>query len=275
MRTISIGDPHGRDAWKNHTHGSVRAYHEWETGADAMMPADHMYPFEEFDRIVFMGDYVDSFDISNVEILHNLKQIIDFKRAEPDRVVLLVGNHDVQYFVMHTICQGYRSAMRHDLYDLFMGNIDLFKFAHSETDARGRVHLWTHAGVTSGWYNLFVSKMTADDYRFRDDAMELAFDDNPEGLLNFAWDRRGDGRDVLFNVDADSGGISYWASPLWVRPERLNELAIRGINQIVGHTPVPEPTRHVRDEAGEPYWITYVDCLEYHDRAFIMEIDKA
>jgi Calcineurin-like phosphoesterase len=270
MKVLTIGDPHGLDTWKESTHGTVGMHHDWKCGADSMLPADFQYPFEQFDRVVFVGDYVDSFTVPNPVILQNLLHIIEFKSVEPDRVVLLLGNHDVQYFVAHTICDGYRPAMRPDLYDVFMKNIGLFKLAHSERDSSGRIHLWTHAGLTAGWYALLKDKLFDDAYRFRDETVALESEEDPAVLLNFAWERRGDCQDILFNVDSDSHGFSRWASPLWVRPERLNHFAVGQVNQIVGHTPCSEPWRHVIEGAGEPFWIQYVDCL---DRGLTHELD--
>ena len=69
---LSIGDTHGR-------------------GIALQIAKDNIH---KVDKIVFIGDYVDSFDISPVIILHNLKEIIEFKKQYPDKVVLLLGNHD-------------------------------------------------------------------------------------------------------------------------------------------------------------------------------------
>ena len=56
MKTIMIGDIHGRDTWKQ---------------IIAQEPDAH--------RIVFLGDYFDSFDIKGVEQLYNFNEIIKFK----------------------------------------------------------------------------------------------------------------------------------------------------------------------------------------------------
>jgi hypothetical protein len=61
-------------------------------------------------------------NLSNVDILHNLKEILWFKKSLPDKVVLLLGNHDIQYFIPNEVCSGYRGEMRPDLYDLFTQN---------------------------------------------------------------------------------------------------------------------------------------------------------
>ena len=55
MKTIILGDTHGRSNWKQ----AIEAHPDAE-------------------RVIFMGDYFDSFNISGVEQLHNFKQIIEF-----------------------------------------------------------------------------------------------------------------------------------------------------------------------------------------------------
>ena len=52
---------------------------------------------KNYDKVVFLGDYVDSFTISNIASYENLKDIIRLKKRDPNKVVLLLGNHDIQY----------------------------------------------------------------------------------------------------------------------------------------------------------------------------------
>ena len=52
---------------------------------------------ETSDLIVFLGDYVDSFTHSNTEMINNLNDIIQFKLDNTDKVITLLGNHDIAY----------------------------------------------------------------------------------------------------------------------------------------------------------------------------------
>ncbi len=79
MKTIFIGDIHGRDVWK--------------TIIDNETP----------NRVVFMGDYFDSFDISPAEQQYNFKEIIEFKEKGECEVIMLVGNHDFHYFLLNQL----------------------------------------------------------------------------------------------------------------------------------------------------------------------------
>jgi len=73
MKTVFIGDIHGRSIWKQ------------------------IVEQEKPDRVIFVGDYFDSFDIPGIDQIHNFKEIIHFKKTSGIEVVLLVGNHDYHY----------------------------------------------------------------------------------------------------------------------------------------------------------------------------------
>lgn len=51
--------------------------------------------------IVFLGDYLDPYPWEGFSFengLANLEEIIDFKKQNPDRVTLLLGNHKISIF---------------------------------------------------------------------------------------------------------------------------------------------------------------------------------
>lgn len=51
---------------------------------------------DEFDKIVFLGDYLDPYSLNLLETEEdNFKEIIQFKKDNPDKVVLLLGNHEI------------------------------------------------------------------------------------------------------------------------------------------------------------------------------------
>ena len=77
-----------------------------------IIPDVHGRPFwhyaeehgEDFDKIIFLGDYVDPYSeehISPLDALNEFKVILDFYEAHPDKVVLLLGNHDLHYYSSH------------------------------------------------------------------------------------------------------------------------------------------------------------------------------
>jgi len=263
MKVLTLGDIHGRDTWKFHTHGSPYEYNTWKIAVDAGAPADDLefwkdLPYAQYDKIIFVGDYVDSFDIKNAPMKHNLLEIIEFKKLLGDRVVLLLGNHDVQYFIPDQICSGYRAEMIHDFGDIFRTNLDLFTMAYEIHDAEGTKYLWTHAGATKGWLEGLKANMSNPDYRY----VDIVAERNPETAsewINLAWEMRAED---IFLVDRESGGWSKWAGPIWVRPRTLNYAPLAGHHQIVGHTPQRTINKVQLLDTVTHY---YVDCLEHGD----------
>ncbi len=258
MKILTIGDVHGRDLWKFHTHGSHYEFNLWETACQAGAdPTDYdfwkEYTYAQVDKIIFVGDYVDSFDKTNEQILENLQEIITFKKALGDKVVLLLGNHDIQYIVPNEICSGFRGEMQFDLKQIFSENIDLFKVAHLEKGQDGSKWLWSHAGVTSGWYEKdLLRDMNSEKYRHYNITKEFFEEREREvdEVINKAFELR---MRTLWNVDSHSGGYCVWAGPVWVRPYIMNYWPMKGYNQIMGHTPQGAVWEVDEDEDGEKY----------------------
>ena len=262
IRTVTIGDIHGRDRWKDILFGSTYHYENWRREVDENIHSlfvDEYPVLKEADRIIFVGDYTDSFHVSNVVILQNLKEIVHLKRTYPDKVVLLLGNHDINYILPNSYCSGYRPEARFDLENVFRENADLFKIAHLEENDEGEQILWTHAGVTKPWFEILRNICFSSDFRFHKifkGGEGLRVDE----LINKAWEYR---VDPLTYADSDSGGSHRWAGPLWVRPRRLIQYALDGIDQIVGHTP-QKSLEKMTNVAGTAN-IYIVDVLERYD----------
>lgn len=267
-KILTIGDVHGRDKWMFHTHGSPYEFNFWKEAVENGSIGDDNfwsdYPYAEFDKIIFIGDYVDSFDLKNETILYNLKNIAFFKKAVPDKVVLLFGNHDIQYFIQNQICSGYRGEMTYDLNEIFNDAELEFRIAHLEKDQEGNKYLWTHAGVTSGWLKEVKKEVFDERYRFFEIIKDYK-DAEIDVFLNKLFEIRNSN---LFQVDAYSGGVDLWAGPIWVRPTVLNTYSIEGINQIVGHT----PQNSIRIENIKEVKHYFVDCL-WGDQDEVLNLD--
>jgi hypothetical protein len=197
----------------------------------------------------------------------NLLDIIHFKKALGDKVVLLLGNHDIQYIVSNQICSGYKPEMKYDFGQIFTENLSLFTMAYEVNAKDGSNYLWTHAGVTSGWIETFNRAL---DNPSKKSLKPIIEEHEPKSRkisenLNFAWELR---MEILFDVDRHSGGYKEWAGPLWVRPHVFNAFPLKGYTQIVGHT--PQSTIWTVDEytlGKENMGIKhhFIDCLEYGD----------
>ena len=267
MKILSIGDIHGRDTWQHFTHGSQYDFGLWkisiEAGADASSDFWKEMPYYNFDKIIFVGDYTDGFKVSNETILKNLDDIIFFKKCMPDKVVLLLGNHDIQYIIPNQICSGFRGEMELTLKDLFRSNKELFKIAHFEETTEK--WLWSHAGVSQDWLDEVDEYLHKPD-RFHHFNVEVSQKEVDE-IVNWLFEAN---IYLLYTVDSSSMGFDKNAGPLWVR-SYLRDKPLAAYNQIVGHTPCADLWKHEWDYKDEKRVIHYIDCLENY-KALEIEI---
>jgi hypothetical protein len=192
MKTISIGDVHGSDLWKG-----VRP--------------------DDADKIIFVGDYSDSFHHTDNQIADNLLDIIAFKKGYPDKVVLLWGNHDIQYLFdyKHHGCSGYRESMYSFMHSTFLDNVELFQIAHQIENT-----VWTHAGIHRGWWDMRFHGNREDDIATQ---------------LQDAFNRYDE---TLFDVGHRRGGYYDVGGPLWADKSEIFSNPASICDQIIGHSKV-------------------------------------
>ena len=130
---LIIPDVHGRTFWKA-----------------AMNPGN-------YEKIVFLGDYADPYEMEGITVsmaLDNFEEIIALKQQNPDKVILLLGNHDLHYYSEY-----YRERAKSSRYSpvaaatlerLFQDNRPLFQLVW-ETDLGESRYLFSHAGINQGW----------------------------------------------------------------------------------------------------------------------------
>ena len=67
---------------------------------------NHLYIFDDvqrldkeynFDKIVFLGDYVDDWNTNNQDSLETLKKVFELKESNPDKYRFCLGNHEFSY----------------------------------------------------------------------------------------------------------------------------------------------------------------------------------
>lgn len=220
MKILTSGDIHGRTCWK-------------EINPD------------NYDYIIFVGDYLDSFDVKNYDMFINLVNIIDFKKKYPDKVILLWGNHDLYYYfggMRRHWCSGGRPEMIYDWGDLLRTNRRLFQSAFQIDN-----YIWTHAGIHLGWYDKYIKKQIEPGDVNLADTLNRLFEMNYDPLFNVSWIRGGTSKE---------GGI-FWADKQETSNKPLPEY-----NQILGHTPVNKITTIERSYKNKPSaTVTYVDVL--------------
>lgn len=234
MKTVVIGDIHGSSVWKLIIH------------------------LENPDRVIFMGDYFDSFDISGVEQIHNFKEIIKYKETSDKEIVLLVGNHDHHYFpeVGYSGTSGYQSGIAPSINQVIDENREHLQMAYSFDE-----FLFTHAGVSP----------TFMDGEF---GPEGWVEDNVVDLLNEQFKYRPKSFD--FN-GMDPYGDNTYQTPIWIRPRSLmavNKKHDKGLKkkyiQIVGHTEVKKlDLKGSEKAAGGRYY--FIDCLSTSGEYLIIQ----
>ena len=195
MKTLLIGDIHGRNIWK-----------------DIILK-------EAPNRIIFIGDYFDSFDISVVEQLHNFKEIIEYKEASDKEVILLIGNHDFHYYPGGEQYSGYRAGSAPVIRQLLEENNHHLQMCYQFDNI-----LCSHAGIGYNWL------MEQNRYE----------DGNISEFVNAVWKHHP--RYFMFN-GIDPYGNSKTQTPIWIRPPALmsgnkDTFLKEQYIQIVGHTQV-------------------------------------
>lgn len=198
MKVVAIGDTHGRSTWKQVV--------EQEKDAD---------------KIVFIGDYFDSFSVPFSVQLANFVDIVRFKNENPEKVVLLIGNHDFHY--LPYALEKYSGYQDRFVFDINLQLEDAVKQGVVQMAYEHDNFLFTHAGVTNTW----VQKWVDGDFERMEDFIKYLFEKKPEAF-RFAPGERN-----------DNSGDDITQSPIWVRPRSLLEDKVDGYIQIVGHTTMP------------------------------------
>ncbi len=228
MKVLSIGDVHGRTYWKS------------------IEPS-------KYDKIVFDGDYCDQYPpMTDDQILRNLKDIIEFKKTYPDKVVLLLGNHDIHYKFLnegYDGWSGFRPSMAAMLNFLFKENEDLFQIAFQIDN-----YLWTHAGVTNGWYE--YNKKEIIDVQERFDTVNLA--DTFNHMLKLKENR------LLHQISIFRSGYYQYGGITWADRKETSNDYLLGYHQIVGHTPINMITKF-GDDKGSIRYIDVQNEAYFHD----------
>jgi UDP-2,3-diacylglucosamine pyrophosphatase LpxH len=225
MKTVILGDTHGRDYWK----GIVAS--------------------ESPDRVIFIGDYFDSFDNTAVEQMHNFKEIIDWKQSGQSEVIMLIGNHDYHY--MRGVSQyysGYQSGARPAIEQLLYDNKQHMQMAYGVNG-----FLFSHAGVSMDW-------------------LKIHGYDNESNLVDWINDMWKYKPNVFGFAGRDPYGDSKISSPIWIRPyslQQANRDTLRDqFIQVVGHTTQGKIDTEGKSTGGRYY---YIDTLGTSGQYMVLE----
>lgn len=213
------------------------------------------------ERLVLMGDYMDSFDCTSTEILYLLQQVIEYKKSKPQQVILLLGNHDIQYIYSPDYrCSGHRPEIQYDAYKLFRDNEPSFQIAWLNGD-----YMATHAGILSNWYYTYNNRLHYYQEKFGIDKIASL-----DVLLN-AINRTSDNW-ILNTVHSKRGGsVGSIGGPLWADMTEIKERKVmHRYSHIVGHNPVPSIIVEQNTENSE---VVFTDCLGSKEEFFTLKND--
>ena len=180
------------------------------------------------DKIVFIGDYFDDW-VDSAESTFDTVMALNDAMNDP-RVVALIGNHELSY-INGQRCSGWTAAK--DM--VINANLNKSKLALSyQVDN----WLFSHAGLTRDWYKY------ANNLNIRPGKDDPVYVQHKQGQshadwLNELWQRY---PGIYRSVGRERGGFGI-GSPLWADWEELKRNRLKGINQVVGHSPQAEITR--------------------------------
>ena len=237
-KIVAIGDLHGRSDWKLIVH------------------------IEKPSKVIFIGDYFDSFTLSAAEQLYNYNELIAFKERGECEVVLLIGNHDMHYFpeMGNTGTAGYQYNHAYQISDVIDRTRNHLRMAHQIDNI-----LFTHAGFSPVWLETIFGK-----------GYKLNENQTYADLINDIW--RYKPKTFCFSTPAfgftDSYGDNEYQSPVWIRPKSLQRASKelkKEIIQVVGHTAQDRIDINGKAKGGRYY---YIDTIETSGEYLIIEDGK-
>lgn len=224
MKIAVIGDIHSRSNWQK-------------------------IDLEQYDRVVFMGDYFDpyTYNISYDARWDNFQKILELKKKDPFKVILLFGNHDFHYLPsIQEKYSRYDNVMALDpkfrvgetFEKLLHDGVLLLGYAMQGTNL-----FFSHATISVPWYNTHILGKSRSE---REEAPVLAIPDLEEarleleaamhtipiesyGFTDASWD--------VYGYDPSNGPL-WWRCMDQYGTGLQEENILRGIFQVNGHTQV-------------------------------------
>ena len=228
MKTIFLGDTHGRSLWKD------------------------IIAKESPDRVVFIGDYFDSFDIKGTEQMFNFKEIIAFKESNQCEVILLIGNHDYHYYPGGETYSGYQHGAAPAIKQLLEENKHHMQMCYQLDNI-----LCSHAGIGHNW---LVEQEKYESGSIADFVNDI-WNYKPNRFMFYGFDPYGDNKTQ---------------TPIWIRPKSLlagnkETFLKKDYIQIAGHTQVNKIDIEGKATGGRYYFIDAIEVgqyLVYEDNEF-------
>ena len=215
------------------------------------------------DKVIFLGDYLDPYPKEIKEcpelmeckswddsfnIVNMLNDIISLKKNEPNKFILLCGNHTCSY-----IWSKFNVATRTDYrnwekyHKIFSENLNLFNLVWIENNV-----IFSHAGISKGWANDFLYNSMEYDEGAELENNSIAFeaarvlkDTSLEDFNKYYID-------AISHISRYRNGDYIYGSCEWAdvrehfdlensTPNNIIPKGEEGIYQIFGHSQVKEP----------------------------------
>ena len=232
---------------------------------------NHLYMFDDvqrldkkynFDRIVFLGDYVDDWNTNNQDSLKTLKKVFELKESNLDKYTFCIGNHECSYLGFP--CSGYQSNMSELVRLELIQNIDKIDL-YTEVKIEDKIYICSHAGFTNSYICNVLD--TYGEY---------------EGVLKQFQENKLNSLQYLKYCSKGRGGYDPYSSFIWADRHELTESAYWEKpliqNQIVGHTPVKSIHEEKVEDSFNFYFTdthsTYRDGSEFGDKSYLAFIDN-
>ncbi|MDR2814152.1 MAG: metallophosphoesterase [Prevotellaceae bacterium] len=207
---LIVPDIHGRDFWK---------------------PA-----LDYKGMVIFLGDYTDPYPqegFTQENAYQGLLKIVDFKKQNPDRVALLIGNHELHYYSRSYASGRFDSSYFEAYNEILTGKetAGLFQLCKQVDN-----WLFIHAGLTKGWYDAHFDELSK---------LGNTLEEQVNGLFvsNIA---------AFDEASAEyRGGFNAAGSPLWADAYELldePEHVDNSIIQIIGHTQLKGDEPFIKDK---------------------------
>ena len=218
----------------------------------------------DYSHVVFLGDYIDPYPheyIDTHEALEVFREIVAFASDHPEKVTLLLGNHDMHYVspLYSSIAKSSRYCydMLAPMCEIYESHKKLFSLAYAAS-YESVPCLFTHAGVSMIWmdeHRDLMGEQASDDAAGIADIIN-SLGDSDKGLL------------ALGDVGYVRGGWAAAGSPMWAD---YYEVAVTAPEsgpsalpyQIFGHT---------QTGTSKPIINRYLACLDCHRTFFLNEV---
>jgi hypothetical protein len=225
MKVIAIGDTHGRDVWKKIVNKELQ---------------------EGVDKIIFIGDYLDSLDpkLNGLVQTRNFSDIMEFRLTNPELTECLFGNHEFHYL---SCCRSPYSGFQGTYSEFFR---DMLESSINKRHLKMMVHingyLFSHAGLSEIWCknnDIDVENLSPD-----------VLCDTINDLLYYTP------RVFEFTMGRNFSdyGDDVTQSPIWIRRASLFQSAPLHYSQVVGHTPQKKMNRDLLQSDKE---LIFIDTI--------------